>query len=752
MIERAVWISSSNVGGKKVSPPAPYFRKEFQLTKEISKATLCITALGLYECEINGKKVGDHVLAPGWTVYRERITFQTHDVSDLLQTGSNAIGAVLGDGWYCGHIGNNPRENYGEFPELLCELSVEYVDGTKEIITSDETWKTNVGPILSSDLLMGETYDARRELGDWSKSGYDDSNWQQVLIGEKKDISVEQPIAPPVRRIEEINSVGETDFHGERIIDLGQNFTGRARLRFKSKPGRTITFRYAEMLQDDGALYTENLRGAKATDYYTCAVDGIVEWEPVFTFHGFRYVGINGLDKNDICEVAGIVLHNDMDVTGGFSCSHALLNQLEHNILWGQKSNFLEVPTDCPQRDERLGWTGDAQVFIRTAASHMNVQSFFHKWLQDMRDDQCPGGAIPPIIPNSASFDLENDGNSAWADATIICPWTLYLCYNDVDILKDHYGCMTAYMDYLVEKKIKDNIRCHPALGVWGGFGDWLALDGSGKTDGGTPKDLIGTAFYANNADLLSRIASILGKDEDASKYRKLHSEIVSAFQSRYITPDGLMASGTQTSYVLSLHFGLIPENAREEAANMLVRNIKDNGMHLATGFVGTPYLLDVLEKSGHIDVAYELLEQETFPSWLFPVKNGATTIWERWDGWTPDKGFQSPGMNSFNHYAYGCVGDWMIRCVAGLDLDDENPGFSNIIFKPRPGGTIKWAEAHLNTSYGEAKIHWELLDSELKVTMNVPQGAKGTFYPPEGWKGEKTILEPGENTLVLTK
>ena len=749
MIEEAKWISGMNLGGKNVSPPASYFRREFDLNKEVSEAKLCITSLGVYECEINGQKVGDHVLAPGWTVFDKRVTFQTHDVTELLKKGENAIGAVVGDGWYCGHLASNPREYYGEITELLCELSVSYKDDTTETIASDDEWMTNHGPILASDLLMGETYDARRELGEWSKSGYNASDWKAVNVTEH-DISVEQPIAPPVRRIEEIASIGESVMGGERIIDLGQNFTGRAKFRFSSKPGRTVTFRYAEMLQDNGHLYTENLRGAKATDYYTCAVEGVVEWEPFFTFHGFRYVGVAGLDANDICEVTGVVLHNDMPVTGGFSCSHELLNQLEHNILWGQKSNFLEVPTDCPQRDERLGWTGDAQVFIRTAASHMNVQSFFHKWLQDMRDDQCPSGAVPPVIPNTMSFGLDNDGGSAWADAAIICPWILYLCYHDIDILNDHYDCMTGYMDFLVKNKIKDGIRHHPEIGGWEGFGDWLALDGSGKTDGGTPKDLIGTAFYANNADLLARIASILGKDQDATKYRKLHSEIVSAFQSRYISPDGLLASGTQTSYVLALHFGLVPENAKEEAAKMLVRNIRDNGMHLATGFVGTPYLLDVLEQSGHIDVAYELLEQETFPSWLFPVKNGATTIWERWDGWTPDKGFQTPGMNSFNHYAYGCVGDWMIRCVAGLDLDADNPGFEHIIFNPRPGGTITWAEAHLNTTYGETKIHWQIKDDSLIVKMLVPEGSTATFIPPKGWDGHIEELTSGKHQLLL--
>jgi len=750
---QAKWIGSSVRGGKQTLPPAPYLRREFDIAGDVKRASLHITALGLYECEINGQRVGDCVLTPGWTVYGKRVTYQTYDVTEFLNAGANAIGAILGDGWYCGHVGANPRENYGERPELLCQLEIECTDGSSQTLVSDASWKTATGPILEADLLMGEAYDARRELGHWSLPGYDESAWGPVLVGAAKDIAVEVPKAPPVRRMGEIAPIGESLAAGqERIIDLGQNITGRARLRFTAAPGRHLTFRYAEVLRPDGALYTENLRSARATDRYTCAADGIVEWEPRFTFHGFRYVGVKGLAPGDVCDVTGVVLHNDMPETGVFRCSHDLLNQLEHNILWGQKGNFLEAPTDCPQRDERLGWTGDAQVFIRTAAFHLDVRSFFHKWLQAMRDDQGPDGAVPPFLPDTRSFGLAGDGGPAWADAAIICPWTLYLCYADTDILRDHYGCMTAYMDFLAAHKVKDFIRGHPDVDSWGGFGDWLAPDGSGRTDGGTPKDLIGSAFYANNADLLSRIAAILGKDDDANRFRQLHADVVAAFRRRYVTPDGLIAAGTQTAYVLALHFGLVPEEARAESVRMLVRDIERRGMHLATGFVGTPYLLDVLEANGCLDTAYALLEQETFPSWLFPVKNGATTIWERWDGWTPEKGFQDPGMNSFNHYAYGCVGAWMVRSVAGLDLDESAPGYRHIVFRPRPGGSLTWAEATLDVAQGRIAIRWDLCDATLTVAMTVPEGATAAFKPPEGWHGSPTELGPGEHCLELRR
>jgi alpha-L-rhamnosidase len=469
-------------------------------------------------------------------------------------------------------------------------------------------------------------------------------------------------------------------------------------------------------------------------------------------------VEVSWLAAGETVEVTGVVLHSDTPAAGTFRCSNELLNQLQHNIVWGQKSNFLEAPTDCPQRDERLGWTGDAQMFIRTACFNMDVKGFFHKWLETMRDCQRAAGGVPAVIPDHGFVGDLEDGGPAWADAMIICPWTIYLCYGDKSILEENYEAMRRYMDFVAKERCIGKIRAHPDLAALrglsnqqlGGFGDWLALDGSGQTEGSTPKDLIGTAFYAYDAALMAQVAAVLGRDAEAESYRVLHKGIVEAFRNRYITPEGLVTSGNQTANVLALHFDLAPESTRAVTAGELARDIKKRDYHLATGFVGTPYILEVLENAGYLDVAYKLLEQESFPSWLFPVKNGATTIWERWDGWTPEKGFQDKGMNSFNHYAYGAVGAWMYRTVAGLEVDAAEPGYRHIVFRPRPGGTITWAEATLPTAFGETAIYWELKGAVLHVRMTVPEGCRATFQPPAGYDSKVSQHGPGTHEITL--
>jgi len=748
----AQWISSPLVGGVYTSAPAPYFRKSFSISQPVKKATLTITALGIYEPYLNGERVGDHIFAPGWTDYSKRVQYQVYDVVRFLKKGENILGNILGDGWYCGSLGwENKRQTWGDRPKLLAHLEIILADGTTTSIVTDKSWKISAGPILQNDFLQGEVYDARLELGPWCESGYDDSAWAEALLSESPKIEMHPSPAPPVRHIATL--MPKTIAHhpywrDRRIIDFGQNFAGRVSISVKTKPGRTITLRFAEILNPDGTLYTENLRGARVTDYYTCKSDQTEAWEPHFTFHGFRYVEIFGVKEDETFEIKGIVLHSDTPPTGSFSCSHPLLNQLQSNITWGQKSNFLEVPTDCPQRDERLGWTGDAQVFIRTAAFNMDVRGFFHKWLRDLADTQTPEGAIMRVAPNYLAIGI-SDGGPAWSDAMVICPWTIYICYGDREVLEENYEPMVRYHTYLTKKLTLDHIRSHPDVDPWGGHGDWLALDGSGKTEGITPRDLIGTAFYAYDTEILAKTAEILGKKEDSSRFAALHKKIAAAFCRRFVTEDGLIVSGTQTSYVLALHFRLLPEKLRPVAAKALAQDVEKRGFHLATGFVGTPYILDVLTENGHLDTAYKLLEQETFPSWLFPVKNGATTIWERWDGWTPDKGFQDKGMNSFNHYAYGAVGSWMYQTVAGLDLDPSEPGYRHIIFKPRPGGTITSAQADLKTPHGKASIRWEKSKAGLKLSLTVPPGTRATLLPPEGF-GKAQSLKPGNHKLTL--
>lgn len=751
------WISAPFCGGPRTGSPAPYFRKSFNLTEKPKHAVLHITARGIYEGEINGIRVAEDVFAPGWTDFRKRIYVSSYDATALLRAGENVLGAILGDGWYCGAIAQKERQYYGERPMLLAQLEIEFANGKKMVVTTGKDWKVSAGPILENDLLMGESYDARRELGAWSSPGYDDSTWQSVLSQKRDSVLLEPSPGSPVRRIGE--PIPGTIIRGagskEILYDFSQNLSGRLRITVKGARGMTLRLRHAEILDADGNLYLANLRSARCTDYYTLKGGGTEVWEPRFTFHGFRYASLHtegSVSDFSLEKVEAIVLHTMMKETGTFRCSHPLLNRLESNISWGQKGNFLEVPTDCPQRDERLGWTGDAQVFIRTAAFHMDVRRFFKKWLKDLRDAQLENGSIPPTIPDADVFSLPKDGGPAWAEAGLICPWTLYLATGDLSWLREQYGSMAAYQNFLTVHKVKEGIRAHPEVDPWGGFGDWLALDGSGLVYGGTAKDLIGTAMYANNALILSKTARLLGFAADEKKWLSQRSEIQRAFQHRFVTPEGLLASATQTAYVLALHFELLTPEQEKVAGVELVRDIQKRNFHLTTGFVGTPYLLHVLEKIGALDVAYKLLEQETFPSWLFPVKHGATTIWERWDGWTPDKGFQDKGMNSFNHYAYGAVGDFMVSTVAGMAWDEAEPGYQRIRFKPRPGGTITWAEASLATDAGEIAIRWELADGNLVVHLAVPEGSRASFSTPPDFESKETEFGPGRHQLNLSR
>lgn len=745
------WIGSGVVGGPRTTAPVPYLRKEFHVEGEVASARLYVTALGVYQFEINGKVVGDEIFAPGWTDYRKRVQYQTFDVSGLLAPGTNAMGAMLGDGWYCGYVAALDRQQYGDRPRLLAQLSIRFQDGSTQVFATDSSWRWTTGPILESDFLMGESYDARKELGQWSASGYDDATWQPVVVFHDPGAKLVARVNPPVRRQEELVPIAEPKGIGGWVIknwvfDLGQNMVGRVRLRIRGRRGLTVRLRFAEALNPDGSLYTASLRTARATDYYTLKGEGEEVYEPAFTFHGFRYVEVFGIDETPNRDmITGVVLHSDIAETGEFECSDPLVNQLQHNIQWGQKGNFLEVPTDCPQRDERLGWTGDAQVFARTATFNRDVLAFFAKWMDDMDDAQTAIGQIPPVVPNIDPFYLSRDGGPAWADAVVICPWTMHAAYGDQAILARHYATMKGFVDYLRHTCV-DFIRVHPKTdwkdGNWQGFGDWLAQDGSGKTDGGTQKDLIGTAFFAYSAGLLADIARCLGKEDDHRLYSAVVEEVRKAFVRRYVTADGLVAGLTQTGYVLGLKFGLIPNALRQAAIEELVRDIEARGWHLSTGFVGTPYILQVLTDAGRLDVAYRLLLQDSWPSWLYSVTQGATTIWERWDGWTHDKGFQTPEMNSFNHYAYGAVGAWMVTTVAGIDIDLNQPGYRHILFKPQPGGGLTNARARLESVYGEVESAWRLEDEKLTWKVVVPANTTATAWVP-GAEG-KEVFESG--------
>jgi len=748
---KAQWIGSTVVGGPRTAAPAPYLRKTFNLNKKVHRARLYVTALGIYECYLNGQRIGDEVFRPGWTEYTRRVQYDAYDLTSQLQRGDNVLGAILGDGWYCGQVQALDRQFYGDRPRFLAQLHLEFADGSSRVMVTDSTWKTSTGPILAGDMMQGESYDARREMPGWNAPNFDDRQWSRAIEFADSGIPRVACPGPAVRCVAQIVPIAPPkkadyplDWHYRGLLcDLGQNMVGRVRIHVRGKAGQTIRLRHGEVLDKDGALYRANLRSAGAIDFYTLKSDDFETWEPRFTFHGFRYVEIASHQDFELAKdgVVGIVLQSDTPLTGAFECSDPLINQLQKNIQWGQRGNFLEIPTDCPQRDERLGWMGDAQVFVRTAAFNMDVAGFFTKWQTDIADAQGQDGAFPPVCPN-APTGIANDGGPAWADAGIICPWTIHLCFADRRLLAQHYQSFVRFVNFL-QQSSHDLIRCAADYSGFPGFGDWLALDGSGIVQGGTPRDLIGTAFFAYSARLLSRIANVLGKDEDARKYQALFEQVRRAFVRRYITPAGLMAAQTQTAYVLALHFDLMPQELRAAAAAALVQDIKKRKNHLSTGFVGTPYLCHVLTQAGYADVAFDLLHQKTWPSWLYSVTQGATTIWERWDGWTHDKGFQDVGMNSFNHYAYGAIGAWLYQCVAGIDIDPEKPAYEHILLRPLPGGGLTHAKASLNSIRGLITSAWRKDKKRFTWTVQVPPNTTATAYVPTQ---DGRVLEGGQS------
>ncbi|MBS0664287.1 MAG: glycoside hydrolase family 78 protein [Verrucomicrobia bacterium] len=737
----ATWIGAALAGGPETGTHSPYLRTIFNVGKKVAAARLYVTALGLYEFHLNGHRVGDDVFTPGWTEYKKRVQYQVYDVTSLLRAGANAAGAILGDGWYCGHIGWRDRNYYGERPKLLAQLVITHADGSTQVIATDESWKTAFGAIVESDLINGETHDARRELPGWNEPVYDDSAWVPVARFDDPGIELSPTLGPCVRVTQELKPIAPPTKRDEWpapvwIFDLGQNMVGHVRLHVRGPAGQVIRLRFGEMLSPDGSLYTENLRAARQTDHYILRGDPRGEtWESKFTFHGFRYVEVRGQPTIEALlpdAITGLVLHSATPRTGTFSCNDRLVNQLQSNIDWGQRSNFLEVPTDCPQRNERLGWMGDAQVFCRTAAWNRDVASFFNKWLRDVCDAQGAEGQMPAVAPHVEG--IGDDGGPAWADAGVICPWTMYLCYGDRALLARHYASFTRFIGHL-EKYAKDYIRSHPDSKVWHGYGDWLALDGSGNVFGNTPKDLIGTAMFAYSASIVAKMARVLGKADDAARYERLTERVRKAYQRRYLTGDGVATGLTQTSYVLTLAFDLAPTALRPKLLHELVRDIEARGNKLTTGFVGASYLPLVLTRLGRTDVAYKLLHQKTWPSWLYAVTQGATTIWERWDGWTQEKGFQDKGMNSFNHYAYGAIGTWLYTVVAGIDLDPATPAYKRIVLAPRPGGEITSARGELHSIHGAILSQWKLRPGRFEWEVVVPPNttATATFPVPAG-------------------
>ena len=607
-------------------------------------------------------------------------------------------------------------------------MEIEYDDGSRETLVTDGTWKSNSGgPITMQSIYNGEYYDARKELTGWSKTGFDDSGWKSVQTANYNQAVLIGTETVPVRAIEKLKPKKIwTTPNGTLVADMGQNMVGWIRLKVEGPAGTTVTIRHAEVMDKFGEFYTENLRAAQATLKYTLKGGGVEIYEPSFTFMGFRYVAVDGFPGDLKPEnLTGVVIHSDMRPTGSFECSHPLINQLQHNIQWGQRGNFLDIPTDCPQRDERLGWTGDAQAFIRTAAYNMDVAAFFTKWLKDVAAEQDEKGAIPFVVPNVLGGVRASAG---WADVVTIAPWTIYQVFGDHDLLERQYPSMKKYVDFIRKDAGRDYIWNNGSV-----FGDWLffkpELTHHTVPDGHTDQDLIATAFYGYSTKLLIAAAGVLGKTEDVETYGEVFERVKKAFNDNYVTPAGRISSDSQTSYVLAIMFDLLSDDQKRKAVDHLVRNIRGRGNHLSTGFLGTPYLCHILSDNGHVDVAYDLLLQETFPSWLYPVTMGATTIWERWDGMKPDSTFQDKGMNSFNHYAYGAIGDWMYRVVAGLEIGA--PGYEKIKIQPRPDSRLDYAKAEYESVYGRIESGWRIDNGNLSIYAVIPPNTTAEIRLP---------------------
>jgi len=721
------WPQATAVSGVGQEPfgtpwpalPASLLRHAFNVSKQVTSARIYSTALGSYQLYLNGQRVGNDFFAPGWTDYRRRIVYQTYDVTSQVRQGANALGAILGGGWYAdGLTWAQTRYNFGPPPvRLLVQLEVNYSDGTHDIVVSDESWKAAQSPILLSEIYNGEEYDARLEQPGWDAPGFNDSRWGSAVIAPAPQAALVAQDFPPVRAHETLTAKTISNpTSGVYIFDLGQNLVGWARLRVSGRAGAKVRLRFGEVLQSDGQLYTENLRTAEATDTYVLRGKGTEVFQPHFTFHGFRYVevtGYPGVPPRDSLE--GIALYTDAPFTIQFKTGNRTVDQLWSNILWGQRGNFLSVPTDCPQRDERLGWMGDAEVFWRTASFDADLAAFSRKFTTDIRDAQRPSGAYSDVSPFVGSVSSSVAG---WADAGVIIPWTAYLQYGDPRILQENWAAMSKWMEHL--ETANPN---HLWLKERGNdYGDWLAIGSK------TSKDLIATAYWAYDAAIMTHIAQVLDHPAEVERYQQLFEQIRAAFDEAYVKPDGVVGSGSQTSYVLALHMNLLPQSQRASAAEKLVDDIKAHDWHLTTGFLGTPYLLLELSNSRHSDVAYRLLLQTTYPSWGYMIDHGATTMWERWNG---DQMLGDPSMNSFNHYAYGAVAEWLYRYAAGIDEDRENPGFHRIVFHPQFNSTLGQAQTAYDSPYGAISSAWKTRGDTVTWNVVVPANTTGLLYFP---------------------
>lgn len=707
--------------GEKVGLPSPFLRKDFTISKKVAQVKMFSTAYGVYELHLNGKKVSEEELAPLWTDYNESIQYQCYDITKEIVNGENTIGAILGDGWYTGNIAIVGRKQYGDYPlALKVQIIIRYDDDTLEYIISDNTWKGSIGPIIYSDLQTGEYYDATKEVTGFDTAGFDDSKWAEVIdvfksarVRQKAAIGQQVKVNHTLTPIEIFKNK-----ENKYIVDMGQNMVGRIALKIKAQVGAKIVIRHGEMLRTDKTLYTGNLRTALQMDTYICNGNPVGEvYEPRFTFHGFRFVEISGLpDEPKISDIIGKVIYSSCCQTGFIKTSSEMVNKLFENQMWGQRGNFIGVPTDCPQRDERMGWTGDAQIFAKTACYNMDCNSFYDKYIEDCMEAQGANGAITDVVPHvkwNNGSDLVGSGNAAWGDVIFVIPWVVYSIYGDKEILKKAYGSMSNYFNYL-NSTTKNYLRPDA------GYGDWLNIGDD------TPKDVLSTAFFAYDAYLMSEIAGALGYNDEVLKYKNYFEDIKKAFNEAYVNEDTIIKGDTQCCYILALKMKLLDGKNVKNAVEHLVRTIERNTFHLSTGFVGVSYLLPVLCENNHTDIAYRLLLNETYPSWGYSIKNGATTIWERWNSYTIEDGFGDEGMNSFNHYSLGSVGEWMYSYMAGIT--QLLPGFKKIKIKPYINSSLDFVTAEFKSIYGSIKSEWRKCENGYDIKVEIPPNTTATI------------------------
>jgi alpha-L-rhamnosidase len=771
---KAKWIAAPGdlpTGDPSPALPSPMLRKEFQLKKPLRRAIATVSALGLYEVRLNGKRVGDQLLTPNWTDYKKRVQYQAYDVTDLLKEGPNAAGAVLGDGWYAGRIGISHivpdgalRNFYGRKLWLLFQLDLEYADSSRETIASDASWRaTTDGPIRSADLLDGEEVDARKEMAGWDAPRFDDAAWKPVETQDSVAAALVAQPNEPIRVTEELKPVSRTEPRpGVYVFDLGQNLAGWCRLRARGPAGTTITLRHAEVLQTDGNIYRDNLRmsvyekdtnlklgkylGARQEDRFILRGGDEEVLEPHFTYHGFRYVEVTGFPGEPSPDaIIARAFHSAPAFTGSFECSNPLLNRLMKNIVWTQRDNLHSVPTDCPQRDERMGWMGDMLVFAQAASFNMDMAAFFTKWVQDIRDAQAGDGRYPDFAPHPFGPDQRFSGVPAWGDAGVFVPWAVYVNYGDRRILEKHFDSARRWVDW-IDAQNPDHLWRQKRNNDYGDWlnGDTLKLAGFGYPEGGSevPKDVFATGFFQRSAQLVAKMAEAIGRKEESRRYRQLAYDIRRAFRRAYVTDDGEVKGNTQSGYALALAFDLLPEGQRGLAAYRMRERIEAYKGHISTGFHTTVMLMNELTRNGSDDIAYQLIQNRTIPSWGYTIDHGATTVWERWDGYVEGRGYQDPGMNSFNHYAIGSVGEWMVRSILGINPDEERPGYEQFTIRPRPGGGLEWAKGSYDSIRGKISVEWKYVDGELDLAVAIPANTIARVYVP--WPEAGDIAEGG--------